>query len=88
MGGSGRALVGVETLKRWVAESAEHEPHWSLVTPLRPAVPDHQDEFALGPLDGSILAGHGFLDLTRGLRCEKRQAGSYEQRSEWVGPDL
>jgi hypothetical protein len=45
---------GIETLKRWVAEGAEYEPHWPLVRPVRPAVPDHQDEFALGPLDESM----------------------------------
>jgi mono/diheme cytochrome c family protein len=28
-----------ETLKRWIAEGAEYEPHWSFIAPTRPPVP-------------------------------------------------
>src|SRR5690349_1978989 len=28
-----------ETLRRWIAEGAEYEPHWSLVPPKLPAIP-------------------------------------------------
>src|SRR6476469_2372839 len=28
-----------DTLKRWIAEGAEYQPHWSLIAPARPALP-------------------------------------------------
>jgi hypothetical protein len=47
-----------EMLKRWVAEGAAYEPHWSFITPKRPAVPKVQSsKFKVqSPIDAFILA--------------------------------
>src|SRR5581483_4251907 len=29
-----------ETLRKWIAEGAEYQPHWSFIPPVRPQVPD------------------------------------------------
>ena len=31
--------VEIETLRRWIAEGAEYEPHWSFIRPTRPNLP-------------------------------------------------
>jgi mono/diheme cytochrome c family protein len=44
-------------LKRWVAEGAEYQPHWSLIPPQRPALPVVQDKnWPKNPIDHFILA--------------------------------
>src|SRR5690606_29473661 len=30
----------IALLRQWIAEGAKYEEHWSLITPVRPAVPD------------------------------------------------
>ena len=45
-----------ETLRRWVAQGAKYEAHWSLVAPTRPALPSIGDEYrALNPIDAFII---------------------------------
>jgi mono/diheme cytochrome c family protein len=45
------------TLKRWVAEGAEYQPHWSLIAPRRPAVPAVKDTgWVRTPIDAFVLA--------------------------------
>ncbi|MFO0850006.1 MAG: DUF1553 domain-containing protein [Gemmataceae bacterium] len=45
------------TLKRWVAEGAEYQPHWSFIPPTRPAVPAVKDKaWVRTPVDAFILA--------------------------------
>jgi hypothetical protein len=47
----------IETLKRWVAQGAEYEPHWSLVAPVRPAVPQVKNAaWVKSPIDAFVLA--------------------------------
>ncbi len=44
-------------LKRWVAEGAEYQPHWSLIAPRRPDPPKVKDgSWAKTPIDRFILA--------------------------------
>jgi hypothetical protein len=44
-------------LKRWIAEGAEYQPHWSLIPPQRPPLPVVQDKsWPKNPIDYFILA--------------------------------
>lgn len=44
-------------LKRWVAEGAEYQPHWSFIPPQRPPLPSVQDKsWPRNPIDYFILA--------------------------------
>jgi hypothetical protein len=47
-----------EILKRWVAEGAVYEPHWSFIAPKRPAVPAlaNRKTKITNPIDAFILA--------------------------------
>jgi hypothetical protein len=46
-----------ELLKRWIAEGAEYEPHWSFVPPQRPAMPAvKNDGWVKNPIDRFVLA--------------------------------
>jgi hypothetical protein len=46
-----------EILKRWIAEGAKYQPHWSLIAPVRPALPKVKDKsWARNPFDFFILA--------------------------------
>src|SRR5262249_47176068 len=47
----------VATLKRWIAEGAEYERHWSLIPPVRPALPAVKNaKWCRNPIDTFILA--------------------------------
>ena len=47
-----------EILKQWIAQGAKYEPHWSFITPVRPAVPKVQSSKSKvqSPIDAFILA--------------------------------
>jgi len=46
-----------ELLKRWIAEGAEYEPHWSFIPPTRPEPPAVKNEgWVRNPIDRFILA--------------------------------
>ncbi|MFM8433851.1 MAG: DUF1549 domain-containing protein, partial [Planctomycetia bacterium] len=46
-----------ELLKRWIAEGAEYQPHWSFIPPARPAAPAVANEaWVRNPIDRFILA--------------------------------
>jgi hypothetical protein len=46
-----------EILKRWVAEGAVYEPHWSFIKPTRAALPDVSDKkWVSNPIDAFVLA--------------------------------
>ena len=45
------------TLRRWVEEGAEYQPHWSFLAPTRPQLPELNDEtWPRNPVDRFILA--------------------------------
>jgi uncharacterized protein DUF1553/uncharacterized protein DUF1549/concanavalin A-like lectin/glucanase superfamily protein/cytochrome c len=45
-----------ETLKRWIAEGGEYQPHWSLIAPQRPVVPTPSDAaWVKTPIDAFVL---------------------------------
>ncbi|HEU5117760.1 MAG TPA: DUF1549 domain-containing protein, partial [Isosphaeraceae bacterium] len=44
-------------LRRWIAEGAEYEPHWSLIAPQKPEPPQVSDEsWVKNPIDRFVLA--------------------------------
>jgi hypothetical protein len=46
-----------ETLKRWIAEGAEYQPHWSLIAPARPPIPVvKKGDWVRTPIDAFVLA--------------------------------
>jgi hypothetical protein len=46
-----------DVLRRWVAEGAEYQQHWSLITPVRPALPAVRNEaWVRNPIDRFVLA--------------------------------
>jgi cytochrome c553 len=46
-----------ELLKRWIAEGAEYEPHWSLIAPRRPDPPAVRNAaWVRNPIDAFVLA--------------------------------
>jgi hypothetical protein len=47
----------VAVLRRWIAEGAVYEPHWSFVPPVRPSVPAVRDaRWSRNPVDRFVLA--------------------------------
>src|SRR5262249_668176 len=49
--------VQKDRLKRWVAEGAEYQPHWSLIAPRRPPLPQVQNlPWVRNPIDYFVLA--------------------------------
>jgi hypothetical protein len=54
-----KALTPVQkaTLRRWIAEGAEYEPHWAYVVPTRPILPTVKNEtWVQNPVDAFVLA--------------------------------
>ena len=46
-----------EVIKRWIAEGAEYQPHWSFIAPQRPALPAVKNEaWVRNPIDRFILS--------------------------------
>ena len=46
----------IATLKKWITEGAEYEEHWSLISPVRPEVPQiDRAEWVRTPIDAFIL---------------------------------
>ncbi len=46
-----------ETLRRWIAQGAEYQPHWSLIPPKKPALPAVRDTaWVRNPIDRFVLA--------------------------------
>jgi mono/diheme cytochrome c family protein len=46
-----------DALKRWIADGAEYQPHWSLIAPKRPQPPDvKQSAWVRNPIDRFVLA--------------------------------
>ena len=46
-----------DVLKRWIAEGAPYQPHWSLIPPKRPELPAVQDTaWVRDPIDRFVLA--------------------------------
>ncbi|HEX5105664.1 MAG TPA: DUF1553 domain-containing protein [Pirellulaceae bacterium] len=62
-----------ETLKRWIAEGAEYEPHWSLIPPTRPEPPAVKNAaWVKNPIDAFILAKLEAAGLSPAPEADRR----------------
>jgi uncharacterized protein DUF1553/uncharacterized protein DUF1549/cytochrome c/concanavalin A-like lectin/glucanase superfamily protein len=71
---SGKKLTDAqkETLRRWVAEGAEYQPHWSLIPPKRSQPPAVKDAaWVRNPIDNFILADLEKQGLTPAPEADK-----------------
>jgi hypothetical protein len=65
--------VQKETLKRWVAEGAEYQPHWSFIAPTRPTPPTVKNEkWVRTPIDRFILSRLEKEGLTPAPEADRR----------------
>lgn len=63
----------IALLKRWIAQGAEYEKHWSLIPPTRPAVPSVKDKaWVRNPIDNFILNRLERLGLTPAPEADRR----------------
>ena len=47
----------LELLKHWIDQGADYQPHWSLIAPVAPALPEVRDQnWPRGPIDRFVLA--------------------------------
>jgi hypothetical protein len=61
------------TLKQWIAEGAEYQPHWSLIPPTRPALPAVKNEaWVKNPIDRFVLAKLEAAGLTPAPEADRR----------------
>ncbi|HZQ47468.1 MAG TPA: DUF1553 domain-containing protein [Verrucomicrobiae bacterium] len=62
-----------EILKRWIAQGAKYQPHWSLIAPVRPEFPKvHNHHWARNPIDTFILAGLESAGLKPAPEADRR----------------
>lgn len=62
-----------ETLKRWIAEGAEYEAHWSFIPPNRPPLPVVKNEaWVRNPIDRFVLARLEAEGLTPAPEADRR----------------
>jgi hypothetical protein len=62
-----------EVLKRWVAEGAEYESHWSFIPPTKPPVPAVKDKgWVRTPIDAFVLAELERRGLTPAPEADRR----------------
>ncbi len=62
-----------KTLRRWVEQGAEYEPHWSLITPTRPELPAVRNQaWIRNPIDNFIGARLEAEGLTPAAEADRR----------------
>ena len=62
-----------ELLSRWIEQGAQYEPHWSLITPARPELPQTADpDWCTTPIDHFILARLEAEGLSPGHEADRR----------------
>lgn len=63
----------IETLKRWIAEGAEYQPHWSLIAPTKPAPPQVANSWWVrNPIDQFIAAKLEQAKLAPATEADRR----------------
>jgi hypothetical protein len=62
----------IETLRRWIAQGAEYQPHWAFIAPVEPAMPVvKKKEWPRNPIDAFILAALEAQNLSPSPEAEK-----------------
>jgi len=62
-----------DRLKRWIAEGAEYQPHWSFIPPARPELPAvKQVEWIRNPIDRFVLARLEAVGLAPAPEADRR----------------
>jgi mono/diheme cytochrome c family protein len=62
-----------ETLRRWIAEGAVYQPHWSFIAPTRPPVPTVKNPaWVRNPIDAFVLAELEKNGLTPAAEADRR----------------
>jgi hypothetical protein len=62
-----------ETLKRWIAQGAEYQPHWAYIVPERPAAPQVKDSARVqNPIDAFVIARLEASHLTLSPEADRR----------------
>ncbi|MCE9632012.1 MAG: DUF1553 domain-containing protein [Planctomycetia bacterium] len=62
-----------ERLKRWIAEGAEYQPHWSFIPPKRPEPPAvKQEGWVKNPIDRFVLSRLEAEGLAPALEADRR----------------
>ncbi len=65
--------VQKETLKQWIVQGAEYEPHWAYLKPVRPSVPKPaQTKWVHNPIDAFILASLEAKKIRPSPEADKR----------------
>ncbi len=63
----------IDTLKRWIAQGATYERHWSYIPPTRPALPAVKDKkWSRNPIDRFVLAKLEAAGLKPALEADRR----------------
>jgi hypothetical protein len=62
----------VELLKRWIAQGANFEPHWSYGKLVRPRTPDAGKGWAANPIDAFLAAAYGEHQLQPSPSADRR----------------
>ena len=61
------------TLRQWVIEGAEYQPHWSFLAPVRPPLPDVKNaSWVRNPIDRFVLARLEAAGLTPAPEADRR----------------
>jgi hypothetical protein len=62
-----------ETLKQWIAQGAQYEPHWAYIRPVRPAIPAVKDSaFVREPIDAFVLSALEGRHIEPSPQADKR----------------
>ena len=62
-----------QLLVRWIKEGAEYQPHWSLIAPVQPAIPQvSNSEWVRNPIDSFVLARLDATGLTPAPEADRR----------------
>jgi hypothetical protein len=61
-----------ESLKRWVSEGAEYQPHWAFIAPEKPVLPTVKNQaWVVNPLDAFVLKRLENLNPIRQNQAQK-----------------
>ena len=62
-----------EVLKKWIAQGAEYQKHWSLIAPVKPAIPEVKNKsWVRSPIDAFILVELERLGMSPAPEADRR----------------